>query len=85
MDDNLSREPGWVPLRYSPASEKGRDYETQIYIGTKVVNAVLSAAIILHSPLKFAISGMTRSTPVTSAVHDQNGNYFKLVEVSIWN
>lgn len=48
-----------------PASEMGKDYEAQIYIGTRVVNAVLSAAISLFPPpLKFAISGMTRSTPV---------------------
>ncbi len=68
-----------------PASEMGKDYEAQIYIGTRVVNAVLSAVICLYSPLKFAISGMARSTPVTPVVHFQRGNYFKLVELSIWN
>lgn len=66
-----------------PASEMGKDYEAQIYIGTGVVNAVLSAVISLYSPLKFAINGMTRFTPVTLLVHAQRGNYCKLLEVSI--
>lgn len=68
-----------------PASEMWKDCDGQIYIGTRVVNAVLSAVISLYSipPFKFAISGMTGSTTVNSVVHAQRGNYFKLVEVSI--
>lgn len=67
-----------------PDSEMGKDYEAQIYIGTRMLNAVvLSAVISLYSPLKFAISGMTCSTPVTLLVHVQSGNYFKMGEVSI--
>ena len=73
VDDNFSSVPVFCCVTLS-ASKMGKGYEAQVYIGTRMVNAVvLSAAISLNSHFNFAISGMTRNIPVNVAAHVQSG------------